>query len=60
MVSQNYTNFAMVKPDPKTTWNLVSKLDPTALPQCQLFNPPAEIALTNTRRAPTWGDIKHR
>jgi hypothetical protein len=61
MVSQNYTNFAMIKPDPKTTWDLVSKLDPKTLPQCQLFNPPAEmVGLTSTRRAPTWGDIKHR
>lgn len=61
MVSQNYTNFAMIKPDPKKTWDLVSKLDPKALPQCQLFNPPAEmVGLETTRRAPTWGDIKHR
>lgn len=61
IVSQNYTNFAMIRPDPKTTWDLVSKLDPKTLPACQLFNPPAEmVGLTNTRRAPTWGDIKHR
>jgi hypothetical protein len=61
MVSQNYTDFAMIKPDPKTTWDLVSKLDPKALPPCQLFHPPGEAtALTSTPRAPTWGDIKHR
>jgi len=61
MVSQNYTNFAMVRPDPKTTWDLVSKRDPKSLPQCQLFNPPSEmVGLTSTPRAPTWGDIKHR
>ena len=28
IVSQNYTNFAMIKPDPKTTWDQVNKLDP--------------------------------
>jgi hypothetical protein len=51
----------MIRPDPKKTWDLVSKLDPKALPACQLFNRPAEmVGLTNTRRAPTWGDIKHR
>jgi hypothetical protein len=61
MVSQNYTSFAMIKPDPKTTWDLVSKLDPKALPPCQLFNPPAEmVGLTSAPKAPTWGDIKHR
>jgi hypothetical protein len=61
MVSQNYTNLAMVKPDPKSTWDLVSKLDSKTLPQCQLFNPPAErVELTSMRRAPTWGDIRHR
>jgi hypothetical protein len=62
MISQNYINFAMIRPDPRTTWDLVSKLDPrTTLPACQLFNPPAEmVGLTSTRRAPTWGDIKHR
>ena len=28
IVSQNYTDFAMVKPDPALTWDQVSKLDP--------------------------------
>jgi hypothetical protein len=61
MVSQNYTDFAMIKPDPKTTWDLVSKLDPTTLPPCHLFPQPTEATgLTSTPRAPTWGDIKHR
>jgi len=60
IVSQNYTNFAIIKPDPKKTWDLVSNLDPKTLPQCQLFSPPAEMAgVTNTLKAPTWGDIKH-
>lgn len=44
IVSQNYTDFAMVKPDPAQTWDQVSKLDPATLPPCQLFNPPAPQA----------------
>ena len=58
IVSQNYTNFAMIKPDPKTTWDLVNKLDPKTIPACQLFNPPAgALAIPNAGRAPTWGDL---
>ena len=58
IVSQNYTNFAMIKPDPKTTWDLVNKLDPKKLPACQLFNPPAAaVAVPNAARAPTWGSL---
>lgn len=60
IVSQNYTDFAMIKPDPKKTWDQVSKLDPKSLPACQLFNPPAELAgaAAAAPRAPTWGDLK--
>ena len=59
IVSQNYTNFAMIRPDPRKTWDLVSNLDPKTLPACQLFNPPSDAAtVANARRAPTWGDIK--
>jgi hypothetical protein len=58
IVSQNYTNFAMIKPDPKTTWDQVNKLDPKTLPACQLFNPPSgALAVPNTGRAPSWGNI---
>src|SRR5580692_1035823 len=58
IVSQNYTNFAMIKPDPKTTWDQVSNLDPKTLPPCQLFNPPAgALTLPNTGRSPNWGNI---
>jgi hypothetical protein len=58
IVSQNYTNFAMIRPDPKTTWNLVNKLDPKTLPPCQLFNSPASVmAVPNTGRTPSWGNI---
>jgi hypothetical protein len=62
IVSQNYTNFAMVRPDAKKTWDQVSKLDPKTLPACQLFNPPnaALGAAAGGRKAPTWADIKRR
>jgi hypothetical protein len=58
IVSQNYTDFAMIKPDPQTTWDLVSKVDPKVIPPCQLFNPPPTAAeAAGAGRAPTWGDI---
>ena len=58
IVSQNYTNFAMIRPDPKTTWDLVNGLDPKTLPSCQLFNPPTgAVGAPSTGRAPTWGDL---
>jgi hypothetical protein len=63
IVSQNYTNFAMVKPDPKKTWDLVSGLDPNTLPLCQLFNPPgaaAPAAAATVAKPPTWGAIKRK
>jgi len=40
IVSQNYTDFAMVRPDPATTWNQVAELDSAKLPACHLFDPP--------------------
>lgn len=60
IVSQNYTDFAMIRPDPKTTWDTVIKLDPKSLPPCQLFNPPApaEANEAGARAAATWGDIR--
>jgi hypothetical protein len=59
IVTQNYTDFAMVRPNPKTTWDVVDRLDPKSLPACALFNPPTELLSTPAgSRAPTWGDIK--
>jgi hypothetical protein len=59
IVTQNYTDFAMVRPNPKTTWDVVDKLDPKSLPACELFNPPSELpGAPAGSRAPTWGDIK--
>ena len=42
IVSQNYTDWAPTQPDPARTWDQVSGLDPATLPECQLFDPPAE------------------
>jgi hypothetical protein len=67
IVSQNYTDFAMLKPDPAKTWALVAKLDPKALPACQLFDPPspslaatAQGAAARPAHIPTWGGIGRR
>ena len=64
IVSQNYTDFAMIKPDPAKTWAQVSSLDPNALPKCQLFNPPSPpwppttaLKAGKPAAAPTWGGI---
>lgn len=58
-VSQNYTDFKVVKPDPAQTWDQVNKLDPASLPACQLFDPPPNSKLLEgtTKQAPTWSDI---
>ncbi|MDR3507460.1 MAG: hypothetical protein P4L64_06140 [Caulobacteraceae bacterium] len=68
IVSQNYTDFAMTRPDPAKTWAQVAGLDPKTLPKCQLFNPPA-VAQTAAApdgrlsapgpapKVPTWGSI---
>jgi hypothetical protein len=40
IISQNYTDFAMIKPDPSNTWAKVQALDPRSLPKCGLFKPP--------------------
>jgi hypothetical protein len=62
IVSQNYTDFAMEKPDPKKTWDQVSGLDPKTLPLCQLFNPPAgaPAAAAAAHGSRSWGDIKRK
>jgi hypothetical protein len=61
IVSQNYTDFAMVKPDPRKTWEKVAKIDPTSLPDCHLFNPPSGVHISGKPLGslkgaiPTWG-----
>ncbi len=41
IISQNYTDFAAVKPDPAKTWAKTASLNPKTLPTCHLFDPPA-------------------
>lgn len=72
IVSQNYLDFAPVKPDPVKTWDQVAGLDPKTLPRCQLFDPPPSASqVTGAKPAglasgapqpppPTWGDIGNR
>jgi hypothetical protein len=69
IVSQNYTDFAMVRPDPAKTWDQVANLDPKTLPKCQLFDPPpaankgalgAVAGTAETTKIPTWGSIGKR
>lgn len=59
IVSQNYTDFREIKPNPEHTWDRVSDLDLNKLEKCQLFNPPKStlLKLDSTELAPTWADI---
>jgi hypothetical protein len=57
IVSQNYTNFTLTKPDPAKTWDKVSGLAIATLPPCHLFKPKEGQAPGSTKEAPTWGDI---
>ena len=58
IVSQNYTDWAPVRPDPAQTWDQVNGLDPASLPPCQLFDPPSGGVLRAAPKThPTWGDI---
>lgn len=58
IVSQNYTDWTPVRPDPARTWDQVSGLDPATLPRCHLFNPQTNaLQGMAAPRHPTWGDI---
>ena len=59
VVSQNYTDWAPTRPDPRRTWDQVAGLDPRSLPACQLFDPPPNTRLLGATpaRAPTWSHI---
>lgn len=39
IVTQNYTNFSALKPDPASTWELVGQMCTGDIPDCELFNP---------------------
>lgn len=65
IVSQNYTDFAMRKPNRAETWDQVWNLDYKTLPKCQLFNPPGATAMmaaapgaAKKKMPPTWGDLR--
>ncbi len=58
IVTQNYANFAQVRPDPAKTWELVGKMCSGTLPDCHLF---AETTATDPAAQPaaaSWGSIK--
>jgi hypothetical protein len=60
MVSQNFSDFAMVRPDPSETWDLVAELSGGGkiLPACNLFGPAETGAHSSARMAPTWAGKK--
>ena len=67
IVSQNYTNFAMVRPDPASTWDQVGRMCVGDVPRCELFDPPAPDEASSTApgagngvQPPSWGDIERR
>lgn len=61
IVSQNYTDWKPTQPDPATTWDLVSKLDPATLPACTVMNGPTDPKgaplKAMGKRPPTWFDL---
>jgi hypothetical protein len=60
IVSQNYTEFAMTRPNPATTWDLVARISGgKKVPACNLFgSQEAEVAAGV--KAPTWaGKRRH-
>jgi hypothetical protein len=61
IVSQNYTEFAMIRPDPAITWDLVAKFSKGEKipPLCDLFSPKADRALLGGGPHPTWSGKRH-
>jgi hypothetical protein len=57
IVSQNYTNFRIAKPDPAQTWAQVAAMCPANPPPCQLFEPPA--SQSNGQKA-QWNKLMQR
>lgn len=61
IVSQNYTNFGMRKPDPAKTWDQVAKMCPAKPGWCCLFAtdcPDAQLS-SPAKAEPSWSKIKH-
>jgi hypothetical protein len=61
IVSQNYTEFAMVQPDPAQTWDLIAKFSggKEVPPMCNLFEPKGAQALAG-HGTPTWAGRRRR
>ncbi|NWA81562.1 hypothetical protein [Pseudomonas sp. D2002] len=57
IVSQNYTNFRIAKPNPAQTWDQVAAMCPSNPPPCQLFEPPA--SQSNGHKA-QWNQLMQR
>lgn len=54
MVSQNFTEFKVIRPVPAETWDLVAKVsDDKPIPRCNLFHPPGGQIETHAA-ARTW------
>ena len=54
IVSQNYVNFRIEKPDPAKTWDQVAAMCPQNPPPCHLFNPPHSL---NNGKKPQWNKL---
>jgi hypothetical protein len=60
IVSQNYTNFSMRRPDPAKTWGQVAKMCPAKPQWCCLFSgdcPDAQVSAPQGRPAAEWSTI---
>jgi hypothetical protein len=59
IVSQNYTNFRMQRPDPAKTWDQVAKMCPAQPGWCCLFADDCPDALLSSPvETPSWSTIK--
>jgi hypothetical protein len=56
MVSQNFRDFAMVRPDPAETWDLVAKFSAgnEIIAACNLFGPSESEDASDKGMTPTW------
>jgi hypothetical protein len=61
IVSQNYTEFAMIRPDPAKTWDLITKFSggKEIPPACNLFGT-SETDAVSTDQRPTWAGKRRR
>lgn len=58
-VSQNYTDFRIEKPDPKTTWDQVAAMCPAEPPACHLFHPPkSDGAAPADKASKNWSNLE--